>query len=318
MKVVYWGTYDLGKPRNRIMIEGLRANGVEVLECHREIWSGIEDKSQVSGTLKKLRMVWQWLISYPFLLYQYSRQPNHDFVIVGYLGHIDIFFLWPIAKIRGVPIVWDAFLSLYNTVVEDRKLISLYNPLALALVFCEWSACRLADRIVLDTKAHGRYFVDKFTLDKHKVDCVPVGAEEFFFHSRDFQVPLRQKEEPFTILFYGQYIPLHGVEHIVKAAQLTQAETFRWILIGQGQERGKIDHLIQELRLDNVTCIEWVPYPELINWLGRADVCLGIFGDTEKAGMVIPNKVFQIIAAGRPFITANSEAIKELIPTDEP
>jgi len=57
MRVVYWGTYDTGKPRNRIMISGLRENGVEVIECHAEVWMGIEDKSQVSGWPKRLRLL---------------------------------------------------------------------------------------------------------------------------------------------------------------------------------------------------------------------------------------------------------------------
>jgi glycosyltransferase involved in cell wall biosynthesis len=42
-------------------------------------------------------------------------------------------------------------------------------------------------------------------------------------------------------------------------------------------------------------------------------VCLGIFGTSEKAASVIPNKVFQVVAAGRPLITRDSPAIRELL-----
>ena len=44
LRVVAWGTYDLGKPRDRILLRGLRENDVEVLECHSDVWQGIEDK----------------------------------------------------------------------------------------------------------------------------------------------------------------------------------------------------------------------------------------------------------------------------------
>ena len=46
MRVCYFGTYSLeeGYPRNRVIIEGLRKNGVNVIECHEEMWKGTSEK----------------------------------------------------------------------------------------------------------------------------------------------------------------------------------------------------------------------------------------------------------------------------------
>ena len=127
MRIVVWGTYDLGKPRVRILLRGLRENGVEVLDCHTQVWNGVDDKSQVNGIWAKLKILLRWLGSYPGLIWRYLRLPRHDAVLLGYLGHLDVLALWPFAKLRGVPLVWDAFLSLYDTVVDDRKLV-LISP----------------------------------------------------------------------------------------------------------------------------------------------------------------------------------------------
>jgi glycosyltransferase involved in cell wall biosynthesis len=293
------------------MIRGLKENGVEVIECHVEVWKGIEDKSQVSGWPKRLRLLSRWLLSYPVLIWRYLRLPKHDVVIIGYMGHFDVLVVWLFAKLRSVPIIWDAFLSLYNTVVEDRNLVAPNHPLARFLFAWEWLACRAADRIILDTKIHGQYFVDTFHLSPKKVDSVFVGAETDVF-MRDNHKQLETKSRPFTVVFYGQFIPLHGIDTVVKAAKLTERKNIRWILIGKGQESAKIQKLIDQLNPANLELIDWVPYEELSRWIHVADVCLGIFGGTDKAKRVIPNKVFQILAAGKTLITGDSPAIREL------
>jgi glycosyltransferase involved in cell wall biosynthesis len=313
LHVVFWGTYDTGKPRARILLKGLRENGVQVTECHTEVWGGVEDKSQVSGLGAKLRLGLRWLLAYPGLVWRYLRLPRHDAVLVGYLGQLDVLVLWPFARLRRVPIVWDAFLSLYDTVVDDRRLVGRRNPLALALYAWEWLACRAADSVVLDTAAHGRYFVETFGLPPDKVHRVFVGAETDVFRLADATGTARDAAAPFTVLFYGQFIPLHGIETVVRAAKLTEPEGVRWQLIGTGQEAPRIRALIDELRPANLEWETWVPYAELLQRIHAADVCLGVFGASAKAARVIPNKVFQILASGRPVITADTPAARELL-----
>lgn len=314
MRVIFWGTYDTGKPRVRILLQGLRENGVEVIECHKEVWGGIEDKSQLKGFIRKLRLVLGWLLAYPGLIFRYLRLPKHDAVIIGYLGNLDVLILWPFARLRRVPIVWDAFLSLYNTVIEDRRMIARKNPIAWILWAWEWHACKAADLIIVDTSTHGKYFIDTFGADRNKIRRVFVGAETDKFNTLQGLSDSRMSNQPFTVLFYGQLIPLHGIETVIRAAKLSEKMGIHWIIIGSGQESTKMKGLIESLKPSNLEHIEWVPYQELINWIQKADVCLGIFGTSAKAGRVIPNKVFQILASGRPLITRDSDAIRELIP----
>ncbi len=50
MKVCYWGTYDKGYLRNKILITGLRENGVEVVECHAGIWRDTAEKMAAASS----------------------------------------------------------------------------------------------------------------------------------------------------------------------------------------------------------------------------------------------------------------------------
>ena len=303
----------MGKPRNRIVLRGLREAGAEVHEIRMDVWAGVEDKGHVRGAGRKVWLIVKWLAAYPGLIWRYLRAPRHDAVLVGYMGHLDVLVLWPFARLRGAPVVWDAFLSLYDTVVEDRRMLGRGNPLAWLLYAWEWLACRAARVVVLDTAAHAAYFVAKFGLREKDVASVPVGAEPEAFP------PLAATPggETLNVLFYGQFIPLHGIATIVRAAQGARGEAIHWILIGTGQEAPRIRALLDEAPAD-VEWIPWLEYEELIERIAGADVCLGIFGDTDKAARVIPNKVFQILSAGAPLITRDSPAIRELLAPDMP
>ncbi len=296
------------------MLRGLRENDVQVIECHKDLWQKVEDKSQIQGWKEKLFFLVRWICSYPGLIYRYLQLEKHDAVVVGYLGHLDVLVIWPFAKLRGVPLVWDAFLSLYDTVVCDRDLLHSYHPLSYLIYAWEWLTCRGADRIVLDTGAHADLFKDLYKVTGRKLRVALVGVEpEVFSGPRSKASGCEISDKQFMVLFYGQFIPLHGIDTIIEAARLSQNSPVSFVVIGRGQEEKRIQHNIAENPLQNLLWIPWVEYHDLITWIQRADICLGIFGDSAKAGRVIPNKVFQVIAAGKPIITRDSPAIRELL-----
>ena len=183
-RVVFWGTYDTGKPRTRILLRGLQEAGVEVIECHVPLWSGVEDKSQLSGWWSRLRYILMWLISYPILIARYLRLPAHDADIIGYMGQLDVLVMWPFARLRGVPIVWDALMSLYIAIVVDRQLLSPRSPLARLLYAWEWVGTRAADLIILNHQVVVDYWAELFGLPAEKFKTAHIGAEIDAFPAR--------------------------------------------------------------------------------------------------------------------------------------
>ncbi len=312
---MFWGTYDLSKPRNRILIQGLLESGAQVEECRAAVWDRVRDKGTL-GALSLARGLLRTALCYPRLVVRFLRAEAPDVLVVGYLGQLDVLVLYPFARLRAVPVLWDQFLSIYDTVVEDRRKLHRRHPLAKALYAWEWLACRSADRVLMDTRAHARYVVDTFGVAPERVEAVWVGAETAIF--RPAATRPKGDGEPLRVLFYGQLIPLHGVETIVMAARLVRGLPIRFLLIGSGQEEGLVRRLLEEQPLASLEWRPWIEYDRLIEAIEEADVCLGIFGCSDKAARVIPNKVFQIIAAGRPLITRESPAIREIFGDEAP
>ena len=321
-RVVLWGTCDTGKPRVRILIEGLRAQGIEVLEIRADPWRGIEDKSQVKGAGRWLGLLARIAIAYPKLAWAYLRAPAHDWVLLGYPAIPDIFVIRLLAWMRGARVAMDWFLSAYDTVVLDRRLFAPGHPLARLVYAAEWLAVRLADVPFMDTAAHARRMEGLFGLETGRCGHAWVGVEPEVFAARstgtDTAAAARPADASTRVLFYGQFIPLHGIPTIIEAARLLRDEPVEWRLVGRGQDADRIRDMLAEQPLPKLRWDDWIPYPELVDAIGEADICLGIFGTSDKAASVIPNKVFQVLAAGRPLITRDSPAMRELVGNDPP
>ncbi len=115
------------------------------------------------------------------------------------------------------------------------------------------------------------------------------------------------------MLFYGQYVPLHGTTVIVEAAaHLSYEGGVEITMIGTGPEREATTRLAAARGVRGLTFEEWVDYDALPARLAGCDVALGIFGTTSKARMVIPTKVYQAAAAGRAIVTADTPALREV------
>jgi hypothetical protein len=206
-RILFWGTYDLGKPRTRILRDGLEALGYEVTEIHADIWGGQQDKSQMERG-KMVVALLRMLLAYPKLIWRFLRAPKSDIVLVPYLGQFDVIVLWPFARLRGTLIVWDMFLSLYDTLVNDRRLAAPSAPKAVCLRLIERLGCRAADLVLLDTPTHARYIERLFALLPGRTGAFPVGAEPAAFERLP---PTERHDGPTRLLFYGQMIPLHGI-----------------------------------------------------------------------------------------------------------
>lgn len=240
------------------------------------------------------------------LFFQYWKFKNkYDIVVVGFPGQKVMF----LAKLlMRQPIVFDAFTSHYGGYVLDRKKWSRTSIHAKYYRFLDYWSCRLADLVLLDTQAHIDFFVNEFGLPKEKFRRIFVGTDSSVFYPRQL-VPRSKK---FQVHFHGTYIPLQGVEYIIQAAKLLENEDIQFNCIGRGQTYAKSRTLAEDLKLKNLNFIEPVEYTQLAEHIAGADICLGIFGDSPKTALVIPNKIFEAMAMAKPIITADTPAIHEL------
>jgi len=315
MRICFFGTYTLeeGYPVNRVVLQGLKAAGAEVVECHARLWQQPHERWSSRTWFLSPSFWYNTIKTYIRLIFNYYRIGSYDLMVVGYLGHLDIFLARLLNLFKSKPLVLIAFNSLYETVVQDRKLFSPWHPIALFLRWLDRAACRLADLVLLDTQAHIDYFVREYHLPSKKFLRVFVGSSIKISNSTA-ATPLK-REPVFEVLFVGTYIPLHGIETMIQVAKILEAEpNLQFTLVGQGQLYPEMKQMAERMGLPNLQFIgRWVPAAELVGYIARAEVCLGVFGKGEKAQRVIPCKIFDYLSMAKPLITADTPAVRELL-----
>jgi len=324
MKVCYFGTYEKNYPLNSIIIKGLKKNSVEVEECHVFLWEKYANKySNFLKPFSLLKLTANAMISYLKLVFKFFKKcRNIDVFVVGYIGQIDVLLLKTLTLLKKnkPKIIFIPLVSLYNTAVIDRNLFAKNSASARFLFYIDKLSFKIPDLIILDTNEHIAYICRLFGLDERKFKRVWVGADNGVFypieHKKKSQSEL-EKHGKFNVLFFGKYIPLHGVEYIIKAAKLLEYDqNIKFRMIGNGQLYNKMFKMSRQLNLKNVDFTKWIEHDMLVEEINRSTVVLGIFGGAGKSLRVIPNKIFQAVACRKPVITGASRAIKELF-TDE-
>jgi glycosyltransferase involved in cell wall biosynthesis len=232
-----------------------------------------------------------------------------DAILVGWPAWRAVYPAKLLSKLLGKPLIVDAFISLYDTEVFDRKRVREGSIEALRLYLKDKVLCELADHVLLDTKEHIKYFSETFHVPRKKFSAIYVGSDDDYFYPRE-----EVENKVFLVTFHGSFIPLHGIEHIIRAMKLLEAhDDIRCEILGSGQTYGYVSQLARTLRLRNVIFHrKFLKYEELPNFIARADVCLGIFGVTPKAKRVVPTKVYDVLAMKKPLITGDTPAIREV------
>lgn len=302
----FFGGYDVDYPRNSVLRWGLSANGVSVTQAHAE---------------RRSRF---WL-RYPMLLLRFWRhgrkrasEQGDSFLFVPEFCQKDVPLARSLAWLFSRKLIFDPLASRFETKILDwrRKpedsLAAWWNRQLDRLAF------RLANLVLADTQAHGDYYCGEFGLSREKVEVVPVGFDDRVFTrglAESSTTPAYHSSGPlFTVMFFGSFLPLHGVETIIEAAhRLSKKDrTICFKFIGAGQTLPRVRQRARTLGLANVAFEGWTDQSTLARKVAReADLVLGLFGQTAKAARVVPHKVFQALALRKPVVTALTPAARE-------
>ncbi len=337
--MAFVGTHDPRFGRVAVLAQGLRGRGFRIVQCVEPACGSTENRVAAARRgIANPRLAARLIRAYTRLGRRLrALQPRPDVLIAGYPGQLDTLVLR--SMLPRVPLILDGFIALDET-LADRGIGTAGAPTRVLAPTVDRLAFRRADRVIVDTAAHARRFASVYGLSLEKVVRAPVGA----FDPAPASTPGRAEaarpcdkpasREPITlaggppplrVVYFGGFIPLHGVPVILDAARhLGPDAGISFELIGDGQDADEAERRVRTEGLRHVRLLRsWVPESELIaHHIAKADVCLGIFANRPKALDVVPAKLYLALACNRAVVTADTPAVREELlafaPTDAP
>lgn len=301
MKIAFFGSYDPAYPRCRVLEEALRARGAEIVP--------IRARPGLPAALAPVALLAGWA----------GHARGLRAMLVPAFGHRDVPLAALLGRRTGVPVVFDPLVSRWDTQVMDLGRVRAGSLAAARLRGSDRAALAAADLVLCDTWEHGEFYSTRYGVPRRKLARVPVGADAETFALGGTPVP-PHPPGPAEVVYVGGYLPLHGLSAIVDAATWLEerhgTRLARFTLVGSGMHRPYVEREVAARGLRSVTLLPRIPYAEAIRRLRGADIALGIFGTTEKAGRVVPHKVWQALALGRPVVTRRSRAVTEFFRED--
>jgi glycosyltransferase involved in cell wall biosynthesis len=290
LRILFFAVHDPCYPRNRRLRSYLGRRG------HSVAWVA---KPSARGAARWLAAVRQLV----------RGSAGQDSVIVSEFALAFVPLVWVTTRIRRQLLVVDGFVSLYETHVEDWGRFSPRSGRALLYRLVDGLALALADVYLVDTELRAADLRQKVRRRPGRVMSLPVGAPDWA-HA----LPAPSSSEKLRVLYYGNYIPLHGLDLVVDAIDAASARVpISATFLGDGEGRPEVERRVRALGMGHVCTFEQpVPEEELAAVIARHDIVLGVFGRSRKAQGVIANKVWQGLACARPVITRKSEALDEI------
>ena len=219
-----------------------------------------------------------------------------------------------LSRLKRVPFlmeVRDLWPESIKTVgaIRNHRIIKALERLELFLY-------KKADYIVVLTESFKKIIKGR-GIPEDKITVIKNGVEMEFFK------PLKKPEEAkktlgfdgkFVVSYIGTLGMAHALDCILSVAERTKEhENILFLFVGSGAEKDKLLKIKEDKSLKNVRFVGRQPKNLIPLYYECSDVCLVPLRKTQLFKTVLPSKIFEIMAMGKPIIQSVDGEAREML-----
>jgi glycosyltransferase involved in cell wall biosynthesis len=219
-----------------------------------------------------------------------------------------------IARLKRRPFVLEIRDLWPKSVVELGQLGE--GPILSALEGLERWLYRSASGVVVNTRTFRQHIMDR-GVEERNIELVYNGIDPAIFKPRPRNEALLEKHDlagHFTVAYVGTLGLAHGLTLLIDVAErFRDRPELRFVLIGDGADREKLEAEIDRRSLDNVVMLGLQPRASMPEWIASIDLLLVMLRDLPVFETVIPSKIFEFLAQERPVVLAAKGEIRRMM-----
>lgn len=245
-------------------------------------------------------------------LYKYEKQiieASHPQVVIASSTYpLDTYFAKAIAKKTGAKVIFEVH-DLWPLSPMVLGGMPPWHPFIFIMQRGENYSMRNVDRVVsilpkanLHLVKHGMA-PEKFTHIPNGVDVAEWEGTEPLPDEHARVIAGYKAQGYFLVGYAGSIGPANAMDTLIESAPGMQKEKVRFILVGKGPEKERLQQRAKELGLDNVIFLPPIAKATIPNFLRSMDALyIGAKKDPLYQYGVNPNKLIDYLMAGRPII----------------
>ena len=288
---------------NRYKSYNTNTNEIETIDNIKIIRINIPSHS--SGMFDQARSY----IKYMFSVLKYTKGENYDLIysttsrlFTGFLGAI-------IARTKHCPLYLDIRDIFTETISEVIKSNLKYLILPV-LKILENFTINQANTINFVSEGFYSYFKER--LEGKKYTFYTNGIDQEFL-DREYKSKNPYGSDTKTILYAGNIGEGQGLDKIIPNAAKLLGNEYEFLIVGDGGKKQALEKAIDEAGASNIKLCDPVNRDSLITLYSECDYLFLHLNDYDAFKRVLPSKLFEYAATGKPIIAGISGYAREFV-----